>query len=277
MAILQAGAEYSGRRPTTGRLPQHQPLLRLSLCHIARGAAAWRLARARKCFEKLSGRPGRYTEPAETSRACDCARAKNYCELIACIVRNVAKRAGVRFSVERFCRWSLRLLFLGVCCFFARNCCLWLKISKSQNGPVGTKNGGWPASAEATSATTPDDRQPSTPYTRLGALGPGRARLAGDGTCDYRLPYAALPTGDKNGAVRSPSPSPVRPFLTSPCSALPTPHATGPEAKLAAPHHHAPGSTYIQTPLWLHVDACQRGLWLSSAFAAPLTPRRSEW
>ena len=175
---------------------------------------------------------------------------------------------------------SLRLLFLGVCCFFARNCCLWLKISKSQNGPVGTKMADGPR-APRPPVRRLAGRPPAVDairlYTRLGALGPGRARLAGDGTCDYRLPYAALPTGDKNGAVRSPSPSPVRPFLTSPCSALPTPHATGPEAKLAAPHHHAPGSTYIQTPLWLHVDACQRGLWLFSAFAAPLTPRRSEW
>ena len=67
-------------------------------CATARGAAAWRLARARKSCKKLSGWSGRCTEPAETSRACDCAPA-NYCELLACIVRTWPNRAGSRFSV----------------------------------------------------------------------------------------------------------------------------------------------------------------------------------
>ena len=42
VAIPQAGSEFAGRRPTTGRLTQLQPLLRLSLHHsdtTARGAS----------------------------------------------------------------------------------------------------------------------------------------------------------------------------------------------------------------------------------------------
>ena len=102
MVNLQAGAEFLGARSTTGRLNQLQPLLRLSLRHTARGAAAWRLVRARKSCKKLSRVVRRRcTEPAETSRACDCARA-NYCELLAgaCIVRTAWPNGpGSRFSV----------------------------------------------------------------------------------------------------------------------------------------------------------------------------------
>ena len=70
-----------------------------SRCASARGAAALRLARALKSFEKLSEWSGRYAEPAENFTACVRVRA-NYCELPRVLGSKVSQTVGSRTELN---------------------------------------------------------------------------------------------------------------------------------------------------------------------------------